>query len=568
MKKIYLFPLLFVAIGMFAQNGKTSNISADNNIRVAFISDAHIQDVVGHPELVRSQEAQVQSTRLFNENYFALLAALDDCARRGINIVAMPGDLTDDGQIVAEQCVRKILKSYSDKYGMQFFVTVGNHDPQSPVSYERTKTDYLGDDGSQVTISSDATSGAQIIREDLRGSGYFGLTECYADFGFMPQESFKLWATPYSSYDADNYSFEQAKKECIIEQRKYKLGNGMDYDATYVVEPVEGLWLLAIDGAVHFQKRNGEYKSSALGYNNWQPARNHVLAWIKTIATAAKQKNKTLIAFCHFPAADFNDGADKYISKCWGEEKFDIKRTPSKEITDAIREAGINVHFGGHLHVNDTGISGDFLVNVQVPSLAMCVPGYKILTINDPQHMDVETVTLTEVPNFNSLFGRYQKEYDHDIALGKAPIWSIEALKSKNYQEFCNWHFRDVTRVRFIPRLIPEVLRQQITDRNGKEILALIAPNATAEESMEEWTGFDMLHDLFRLRYSGELVRGMIPQTRLNQYNKIFDAANAADTSPLIEQIRGIGEMFGCCLNEEPSINFTIDLEQKKVTAR
>lgn len=66
--------------------------------QIAFISDAHIQDVDGHAERVRSMEAQVQSTRLFNENYYALLAALDDVASRDIRWVVLPGDLTDDGQ--------------------------------------------------------------------------------------------------------------------------------------------------------------------------------------------------------------------------------------------------------------------------------------------------------------------------------------------------------------------------------------------------------------------------------------------------------------------------------------
>ena len=52
--------------------------------RIAFISDAHIQNIVDYPELVRSMEVQVQSTRLFNENYYALIAALEDAAKRGL----------------------------------------------------------------------------------------------------------------------------------------------------------------------------------------------------------------------------------------------------------------------------------------------------------------------------------------------------------------------------------------------------------------------------------------------------------------------------------------------------
>ena len=101
--------------------------------QIAFISDAHIQDVDGHAERVRSMEAQVQSTRLFNENYYALLAALDDVARRDIRWVVLPGDLTDDGQFFNQQKIKELLDSYAAGKGMRFFVTTGNHDPALPL---------------------------------------------------------------------------------------------------------------------------------------------------------------------------------------------------------------------------------------------------------------------------------------------------------------------------------------------------------------------------------------------------------------------------------------------------
>ena len=63
--------------------GPRTQAACENFQRIAFIADAHIQDVVGHPELVRSMEVQVQSTRLFNENYFALIAALEDVVKTG-----------------------------------------------------------------------------------------------------------------------------------------------------------------------------------------------------------------------------------------------------------------------------------------------------------------------------------------------------------------------------------------------------------------------------------------------------------------------------------------------------
>lgn len=88
--------------------------------QIAFISDAHIQDVDGHAERVRSMEAQVQSTRLFNENYYVFLAALDDVARRDIRWVVLPGDLTDDGQFFNQQKIKELLNSYAAAKGMRF----------------------------------------------------------------------------------------------------------------------------------------------------------------------------------------------------------------------------------------------------------------------------------------------------------------------------------------------------------------------------------------------------------------------------------------------------------------
>lgn len=65
-------------------------------------------------------EAQVQSTRLFNENYFALLAALNDVAQRNISLVVLPGDLTDNGQFINQEKINQILTDYTKRYGMKF----------------------------------------------------------------------------------------------------------------------------------------------------------------------------------------------------------------------------------------------------------------------------------------------------------------------------------------------------------------------------------------------------------------------------------------------------------------
>ncbi len=85
-------------------------------VQVAFMPDIHFHDVyadfkdgsfpgipnpkAGDNATIRTMYAQLTSTRLFNENYFAFLAALDDAAKRGVKYIALPGDFSDDGQPV------------------------------------------------------------------------------------------------------------------------------------------------------------------------------------------------------------------------------------------------------------------------------------------------------------------------------------------------------------------------------------------------------------------------------------------------------------------------------------
>src|SRR5690606_16448311 len=118
------------------------------NTSIAFLSDVHLLDIYGtfsdsdykgiqNPldgkyTLVRTMKSQLQSTRLFNENYFAFIAALDDVAKRNIKTVLLPGDFSDDGQPINIRGLKKILNEYSNKYGIHFIITTGNHDVAKP----------------------------------------------------------------------------------------------------------------------------------------------------------------------------------------------------------------------------------------------------------------------------------------------------------------------------------------------------------------------------------------------------------------------------------------------------
>lgn len=531
--------------------------------QIAFISDAHIQDVDGHAERVRSMEVQVQSTRLFNENYYALLVALDDVARRDIRWVVLPGDLTDDGQFFNQQKIKELLNSYAAAKGMRFFVTTGNHDPALPLGHVKKNAHFLAADGSRVT------------REDSC-AGYVSQMECYADFGFFPRKDDCYWESPFTSYTYDKYSYEDACRESVLGKRTYTLCDSLTAtDASYLVEPVDGLWLLAIDGGVYLPKEMKEgkwtYQDSSVGYNLVLKHKPFLLPWVRKVVEEARKRHKTLVAFSHYPLVDFNGGVSESVRRMWGDRCFDLHRVPETEVGEAFLQAGLRLHFAGHMHVNDTGIwegkDGKHLYNIQVPSIATYVPAYKILTIESDEVFRVETVMLDTVPGFDSLFPLYRAEYQSDSLRGHSPVWNKEILSARTYGEFCDYQFRDLVRLRFISRDLPESWRAFL-DFTGARMLEAVS----GEDKMgdADWTGWcmkDLVLDLYRLRYAERLALKDIPETRLAAYRYLFDRARISPLrSAEVEIVNGLGTLFLAFLNGEPCQNFVIDLEKDAIT--
>lgn len=531
--------------------------------QIAFISDAHIQDVDGHAERVRSMEVQVQSTRLFNENYYALLAALDDVARRNIRWVVLPGDLTDNGQFFNQQKIKNILHSYTQRKGMRFFVTTGNHDPALPLGLMQKNAHFLAADGSRVT------------REDSC-AGYVSQMECYADFGFFPRKDDCYWESPFTSYTYDKYSYEDACRESVLSKRTYTLCDSLTAtDASYLVEPVDGLWLLAIDGGVYLPKemKDGKwsYQGSSAGYNFVLKHKPFLLPWVRKVVEEAQKRHKTLVAFSHYPLVDFNDGVSEHVRRIWGDRRFDLHRVPEAEVSEAFLQAGLRLHFAGHMHVNDTGIwegkDGKHLYNIQVPSIATYVPAYKILTIESDEVFRVETVALDTVPGFDSLFPLYRAEYQSDSLKGHSPVWNKEILSARTYGEFCDYQFRDLVRLRFIPRDLPESWRACLDFTGARMLEAMSGEDKSDDADWTDWCMKDLVLDLYRLRYAERLALEDIPRTRLAVYRYLFDRARISTfRSAEVEMVKGLGTLFLAFLNGEPCQNFVIDLKKDTIT--
>ena len=614
------FSIILLLIFFLILSCKKENHPNQENFRIAFISDVHLLDVKGTLEdigysgidnpktgekvLIRTMEAQLHSTRLFNENYFAFKEALDDVVKRGIKLVALPGDFSDDGQPINVKGLNKILNEYSQKHGISFFITTGNHDPTSPFGEEAGKKDFMGPQGQrQPIMSSDgiyqAVSGELpvLISKDIKEMGYEEIVNELSQHGFFPLESYTYWETPFSNYSYDTYSFSEAKKSASLENRTYKITEGStpQPDVSYLVEPVEGLWLVAIDANVYVPKEDGlHFHGASIGYNQVIEYKKHLIDWVARIVQKAKKHDKEVVAFSHYPMIDFNDGASSTMKKLFGDKALQAHRIPKNEVAQMFADAGLQIHFGGHMHINDSGIittdKGNTLANIQVPSLAAYQPAYKILEKKTGPFWDVKTVVLDKVKNYDEFFELYDREHEYLTHSNSQNIWNKEILNAEDYLHFTDFHLQELVRLRFLPSEWPDNLKSLLLENSGMDLLVLshlkseIATEAfktteawqTASKEAQEqlsssnlsesdftnWTGLDWITDFYRLRSGDELAQNAISDRHMKAYRLIIQnlALNKADS---LKQLKNFGQIFEYQLHSEPSGNFTIDLQKK-----
>lgn len=598
--------MILVCWFLFSCKKKQEN--QNKPVQIAFLADVHFQDIypefsdtnykgIKHPLTgnfanIRTMQSQLKSTRIYNENYFAFLSALNDISKRGVKTVVLPGDFSDDGQPIHVKGLRKILEGFTKKYGIQFFATTGNHDPVRPFTKDGIKKDFLGLGGKKQIIASSESSLIAIkeaelkpiITSEIKNWGYQDILKEMSRFGFYPQREYLYWETPFSSYVYDDYTFDKAQKDAVFEQRNYPVADQFLPDASYLVEPVAGVWLLAIDANVYLPKtkkgvlnaRSDDYSGASIGYNNVLSHKNHLIDWVAEVSKKAKEYGKSLIAFSHYPMVDFNDDASSEMSLLFGSDKMQLHRVPHEEVAEAFAEAGIQIHFGGHMHINDTGVrsskKGPTLFNIQTPSLAAYVPAYKLLTIHADFDFEVETIIIDTVKNFNELFPFYEQEYAHLERVNSPQIWDKEILETQNYKAFTKWHLKELIRLRLIPKDWPKKFVETFLKLSGKDLLLMNQDAIKSLESQlkqkklslkdfENWTGFDMVFDFYRLRSADELVKNEMGLKRLKQYDLVCNELKKSSHPQFVLWAK----IFDKTVNGQPSNHFKINLKQNTI---
>jgi len=604
-RSLLLSFLLIITFSCHSQGTSESDMT-----KVAFMADVHLQDVYGDFEdtdykgilnpnngeyvVARTMQSQLHSTRIFNENYFAFLAALDDVVARGVKYVILPGDFSDDGQPVNVRGLKEILNEYSETYGIRFLATTGNHDPVRPFAMAAGKKDFLGEGGKpQIIISetglysSNDPDNPVVVTKDIQKWGYEGIVTTLSDFGFFPQEEDVYWESPFSTYDYENYSFAIAEEQSQFSSRNYLIPpyNTSMPDVSYLVEPEEGVWFLAIDANVYIPKSNAQsdpsnpsnYESTSVGYDNVLTHKQHLIDWVNSVCLRAEKYGKTLIVFSHYPMVEFNNDASVYITALLGEGTMQTHRVPGEDVAKSFANAGVKLHFAGHMHINDTGVrtteEGNTLINVQIPSLAAYIPAYKLATVQAGGMVEIETIVIDSVPRFDELFPIYETEHEYLSSINSSDIWNKQVLTATSYHEFTRWHMRELLRLRFLEDDWPVDFRDFLLQSSGRDLLiyAKVSEGMSEDQlkAYDDWTGFDMIYDFYLLRSADKLALGDIGQERILQYQTLIAAFLAnmkAGQDTYADEFLNFAKIFNLFLDGNPADHFLIDLNKGEIT--
>jgi 3',5'-cyclic AMP phosphodiesterase CpdA len=105
---------------------------------------------------------------------------------------------------------------------------------------------------------------------------------------------------------------------------------------SYVVEPVEGLWVFGLDACRYKENQPGSHPHTDGRFSD------ETLEWIEAIALKGAEMNKKMIAFMHHGVLEHYKGQERF----YGEYIVD----DSKKVSKKFAELGINIVFTGHYH--------------------------------------------------------------------------------------------------------------------------------------------------------------------------------------------------------------------------
>ena len=283
----------------FQYNTETSVGIPYPDVSFAVISDIHIYDTSLGTSGAAFEETMNSDRKLLLDSVDLTDFAINTIISSGVRIVLVSGDLTKDGELIDHQLIAGKFKRFTDA-GIAVYVIPGNHDINNPGAVR-----YVGDGSEPIPA---------INAEDF--------SRIYGDFGFN------------SALMRDDDSL------------------------SYVAEPVQGLWLLALDDC--------RYRENVPGKEEIVSAKisQRTADWIAKVLQAAKDRNKAVMVMIHHGVVEHWKGQAKLHPDYLTDDYLNFGKF--------LASWNVRIAFTGHYHAQDItlGQFGDkFLYDVETGSL-------------------------------------------------------------------------------------------------------------------------------------------------------------------------------------------------------
>lgn len=480
-------------------------------IRLALLADPHLHDCTWRPAgtdlpgALRSYRETSASTRVFNESGPALCAALEAALAADADLVLLAGDLTDDGQGPNIDAALAILDRYR-KRGLRVLATVGNHDFYALTGRPQRK-EMLQPDGSRQVLDSAETPEARTL----------GTAEALARLqvlGFVPEPGDLHFETPFGTDPAwaartHDLCSPDGGVSCPM------------IDASYLIEPIAGLWVLSLDANLCVPRDQASDLSDWQAFHDptdagWAAVLRHrpyLLTWMTDVAARARALGKVLIAMSHYPVLDALAGTSAEEAALFGKTGL-ARRAPPPEVARALAATGIGLHLSGHLHVNDLGLHADAggrIINLALPSPVAFPPALKLAEITG-QDLHLTTLALDRVPGHDLAFAAYCAEA---LAQGSPPP---AAAMAQDHGAFIDHHLQDIVRNRYVAREWPADMAALARTGCLADLRRLLdLPDGPAQDLPL----MTLVCDWYRLRKGGDAAHRHVPEAQRALYRTL-----------------------------------------------
>mgnify|MGYP006280850517 CR=1 FL=1 len=314
----------------------------------AVFSDPHLYDTSLGTSGKDFERYLNEDRKMLIESEEILLQAVKKIIAKEPQFAVVPGDLTKDGALVCHKLVAGHLTALEAK-NIPVYVVPGNHDILNPHAYRFTE------DGHEKV--------AYVTPEEF--------AEIYSDFGYGEA----------ISRDPSSLS--------------------------YVAEPVDGLWLLALDSAVYENNLETDKPETDGTFTQEQ------INWIEQVLLDAARKGKAVIAMLHHGVLEHYDTQEKYF----GVYIID----GYKHVSRMLAEYKVRMVFTGHYHAQDITMEkwddDTFIYDIETGSLVTYPCPVRFVSIDDSQRADIDSEYITSLPSYEKRgkdFAAYAAEYVHE----------------------------------------------------------------------------------------------------------------------------------------------------------